>query len=248
MRVQIGSAIRELAEAREHLAGPITADHVVAREVPAHGRIHDLLPVVLVEALDGDRLGEVGGRPDHSLPDEGVAQRRRGLEDRDEIERVDDVHPEAQKAGLSPVQHLVAHAQVDGHAADVEYGAEVVVLDVAAAAHEIVGVAAQRGVAAIVEVRLKVVEPVAAHEHAEVAPLQRELAGRPKAVGHDALVVVQVSVVEIDAGRVAAVADADEVAVAALRARQQSVGDADVDQAVDLTDAKDLRLGERRRE
>ena len=91
------------------------------------GGVRTRCHVVLVVALDGHLLGQVRGRPQHALGDLDVARRARRSEGRHEIQRVHDLHAEAQEGALAPVEHLVPHAQLHGHAADLEARVEVIV-------------------------------------------------------------------------------------------------------------------------
>ena len=103
--------------------------------------------------------------------------------------------------------------------------------------------AAELGAGAIVQLRLEVVEPGATDEDAEVSPCQREVGAQPDLVGDESLFVVQVAVVRVHRRRVAAVRDADEVEVGALGSEHHTVGESDIQDAVDGAGAEDLGLG-----
>ena len=123
---------------------PPDADRIVVGEVPADGGRAHPLPVVLVVALDGDLLGQVRGRPQHALGNLDVPRRARRAKERHEVERSRALHAETQEGALAPVDHLVSHAQVHGHAADLEARVEVVVLQLGALADVVIGVAGER--------------------------------------------------------------------------------------------------------
>jgi hypothetical protein len=129
------------------------------------------------------------------------------------------------------------------YAAQVERGAEVVVLEIPTATDEIVGVVAERRMFAVVQFGFEIVEAVSANVGSEIAPLQRQFSGRADAVGDDAFVVVEIAVVHVDSGRIPAISDADEFAIATLRTGQKSVGETDVEESVDLAKVKYLSPG-----
>jgi hypothetical protein len=70
-------------------------------------------------------------------------------------------------------------------------------------------VSAERRVFAVIQFVFEIVEAVSANVGSEISPLQRQLGGRPDAVGDDAFVVVEIAVVYVDGGRVSAVSNTD---------------------------------------
>ena len=201
--------------------------HVVGdREVAAHRVDPGLLPLDLVEALDGEHVGRRHRGRGHPHRHQRLAQLRARQPELAHVEGVDGVDPVLDEGALAPVEHVLAEPEVDGRVAGIERSGHVEIEHLEVLRHPILRVGVQVGALPRPVLVLEVDEPGHAGEGPEAAGADVEVAGELGGVADQAAVVVEVAVVVVGLGRQLGIALGDAVG--------QAVGDRRIQAPLDL--------------
>ncbi len=212
------------AEPEHHLRRPGACD--VARAEVAADRVElQVLPGVLIEGLERRAPRGLEAELHRAHRQQRVTRLGARHAKHTEVDRVDRVDAALNERALAPVDDLPPGANLAGSGRQREALVHERVAHLGAAADAAEGIVAQLRTGAVPVRVLEVVEREPTEEPAEVLVAELELRGPHHRVGVDALVVVQVPVVAVDAVGLAAGGQADDALVTVLEPEPEAEGE-----------------------